>query len=223
MFRNGIPMPWPRFKPPGSQAGDPGLANNLGQTYVALGRYDDAIASFRLGGAHAPDHPRLTKNLIGRHWPDNTMRRSSPPAPGHDGTTNAQRQPEATHRRVRPRRKRVHRWQRAGESIAAQSKFETAPTDIVSVMNDAITATTKVNLDGASPSDSEILTVLDVARFLRVPKSTVYKLARLGQLAGFQNRKALAVSSTRYSRLDAQPDPAELISFRESICGVRKS
>ena len=61
-------------------------------------------------------------------------------------------------------------------------KFETAPTDIVSVMNDAITATTKVTLDGASPSDSEILTVLDVARFLRVPKSTVYKLARLGQL-----------------------------------------
>ncbi|MBK7420405.1 MAG: helix-turn-helix domain-containing protein [Nitrospira sp.] len=49
-------------------------------------------------------------------------------------------------------------------------------------MNDAITATTKVNLDGATSSDSEILTVLDVARFLRVPKSTVYKLARLGQL-----------------------------------------
>ena len=61
-------------------------------------------------------------------------------------------------------------------------KFETAPTDIVSVMNDAITATTNANLDGASPSESEILTVLDVARFLRVPKSTVYKLARLGQL-----------------------------------------
>ena len=61
-------------------------------------------------------------------------------------------------------------------------KFETAPTDIVSVMNDAITATTKVYLDGATSSDSEILTVLDVARILRVPKSTVYKLARLGQL-----------------------------------------
>ncbi len=61
-------------------------------------------------------------------------------------------------------------------------KFGTAPTDIVSIMNDVITTTTNVNLDGASPSDSEILTVLDVARFLRVPKSTVYKLARLGQL-----------------------------------------
>jgi len=30
--------------------------------------------------------------------------------------------------------------------------------------------------------DGEILTVLEVARFLRVPKSTVYKLARLGEL-----------------------------------------
>ena len=49
-------------------------------------------------------------------------------------------------------------------------------------MNDAIAATANANLDGASPSESEILTVLDVARFLRVPKSTVYKLARLGQL-----------------------------------------
>ncbi|MBI3603490.1 MAG: helix-turn-helix domain-containing protein [Nitrospirae bacterium] len=31
-------------------------------------------------------------------------------------------------------------------------------------------------------ADGEILTVQEVARFLRVPKSTVYKLARLGQL-----------------------------------------
>ena len=53
-------------------------------------------------------------------------------------------------------------------------------------MNDAITATTNANLDGASPSESEILTVLDVARFLRVPKSTVYKLARLGQLPAYK-------------------------------------
>ncbi|MCX5724469.1 MAG: helix-turn-helix domain-containing protein [Nitrospirae bacterium] len=30
--------------------------------------------------------------------------------------------------------------------------------------------------------ESEILTVLDVAEFLRVPKSTVYKLARHGEL-----------------------------------------
>ncbi len=62
-----------------------------------------------------------------------------------------------------------------------QLKFETAPTDTLSVMNDAI-ATTTVNVDSALPSESEILTVMEVARFLRVPKSTVYKLARLGQL-----------------------------------------
>ncbi len=49
-------------------------------------------------------------------------------------------------------------------------------------MNDTITTTAKVSLDSVSPSEGEILTVLEVARFLRVPKSTVYKLARLGQL-----------------------------------------
>lgn len=49
-------------------------------------------------------------------------------------------------------------------------------------MNDAFAATTTVNIDGALLSESEILTVMEVARFLRVPKSTVYKLARLGQL-----------------------------------------
>ena len=63
-----------------------------------------------------------------------------------------------------------------------QLKFKTVPTDTLSVMNDALAATTKGTLDGVSPSESEILTVMDVARFLRVPKSTVYKLARLGQL-----------------------------------------
>jgi excisionase family DNA binding protein len=49
-------------------------------------------------------------------------------------------------------------------------------------MNDAMAATTSMNMDRNAQSDSEILTVLEVARFLRVPKSTVYKLARLGQL-----------------------------------------
>ena len=63
-----------------------------------------------------------------------------------------------------------------------QLKFETVPTDTISVMNDVIAATTKVNVDSAPALESEILTVMEVARFLRVPKSTVYKLARLGQL-----------------------------------------
>jgi excisionase family DNA binding protein len=49
-------------------------------------------------------------------------------------------------------------------------------------MNDATAAITNVNVGGNAQSDSEILTVMEVARFLRVPKSTVYKLARLGQL-----------------------------------------
>lgn len=56
------------------------------------------------------------------------------------------------------------------------------PTDTISVMNNAIVPTTNISLDSVSPSEGEILTVSDVARFLRVPKSTVYKLARLGEL-----------------------------------------
>ena len=51
-----------------------------------------------------------------------------------------------------------------------------------SVKNDAMATITGTNMDGNAQSDSEILTVLEVAHFLRVPKSTVYKLARLGQL-----------------------------------------
>ncbi|GMV52023.1 MAG: DNA binding protein, excisionase family [Nitrospira sp. OLB3] len=61
-------------------------------------------------------------------------------------------------------------------------KFETGLTDTASVMNDAIAATTMLNGDRNSSGEGEILTVTEVARFLRVPKSTVYKLARLGQL-----------------------------------------
>ena len=63
-----------------------------------------------------------------------------------------------------------------------QLKFETLLTDTLFVMNNAIGTITTVNVDGAMPSESEIMTVMEVARFLRVPKSTVYKLARLGQL-----------------------------------------
>jgi excisionase family DNA binding protein len=49
-------------------------------------------------------------------------------------------------------------------------------------MNNALSATTMYQPNGATPMDDEILTVMDVARFLRVPKSTVYKLARVGEL-----------------------------------------
>lgn len=61
-------------------------------------------------------------------------------------------------------------------------KFGLPLTDTTSVMNDAMAALTNVNANGNAHSNSEILTVTEVAQFLRVPKSTVYKLARLGQL-----------------------------------------
>ena len=50
------------------------------------------------------------------------------------------------------------------------------------VMNNSGSTATVIQSDGRSSTDSEILTVMDVARFLRVPKSTVYKLARVGEL-----------------------------------------
>jgi excisionase family DNA binding protein len=49
-------------------------------------------------------------------------------------------------------------------------------------MNNALTASTVLHSESVVPTDGEILTVMDVARFLRVPKSTVYKLARVGEL-----------------------------------------
>lgn len=61
-------------------------------------------------------------------------------------------------------------------------KFCSWRTDITSIMNSSMAATTQMIVDGAASTDNEILTVMDVARFLRVPKSTVYKLARLGEL-----------------------------------------
>jgi excisionase family DNA binding protein len=47
-------------------------------------------------------------------------------------------------------------------------------------MNTTVPASTAQQSDAAT--ESAILTVTEVARFLRVPKSTVYKLARLGEL-----------------------------------------
>lgn len=61
-------------------------------------------------------------------------------------------------------------------------KFCSWLTDTTSVMNNTMAVPTQMIVDGAASTDSEILTVMDVAQFLRVPKSTVYKLARLGEL-----------------------------------------
>lgn len=49
-------------------------------------------------------------------------------------------------------------------------------------MNDAASKSTALGPDSAFTGDGEILTIMEVARFLRVPKSTVYKLARVGEL-----------------------------------------
>lgn len=49
-------------------------------------------------------------------------------------------------------------------------------------MSDSLPSITGATPDGRSGLDGEILTVQEVAKFLRVPKSTVYKLARLNQL-----------------------------------------
>ncbi|MGZ8365258.1 MAG: helix-turn-helix domain-containing protein [Nitrospira sp.] len=49
-------------------------------------------------------------------------------------------------------------------------------------MNNEVSTTTASPTEEATARESEILTVMEVARFLRVPKSTVYKLARIGDL-----------------------------------------
>ena len=49
-------------------------------------------------------------------------------------------------------------------------------------MNDESSAATTVQSEDNTARNGEILTVMEVARFLRVPKSTVYKLARVGEL-----------------------------------------
>jgi excisionase family DNA binding protein len=61
-------------------------------------------------------------------------------------------------------------------------KFPNHGTDITSTMNNALSASTTIQPNSGSSTDGEILTVMDVAQFLRVPKSTVYKLARVGEL-----------------------------------------
>jgi len=61
-------------------------------------------------------------------------------------------------------------------------KFSNRHADISVVMNDESSSATTVQSEDVTARDGEILTVMEVARFLRVPKSTVYKLARVGEL-----------------------------------------
>lgn len=49
-------------------------------------------------------------------------------------------------------------------------------------MNGDLSAEAATQSETGVTQNGEILTVMEVARFLRVPKSTVYKLARIGEL-----------------------------------------
>ncbi len=61
-------------------------------------------------------------------------------------------------------------------------KFFIGSADIPFIMNNPVSASMMLQQNGTPSTDGEILTVMDVAKFLRVPKSTVYKLARVGEL-----------------------------------------
>ncbi len=65
--------------------------------------------------------------------------------------------------------------------------------------NEVCSTATNTNPEELVGLDGEILTALEVAAFLRVPKSTVYKLARLGQLPASKVGK-----HWRFLRLDVQ-------------------
>jgi excisionase family DNA binding protein len=54
--------------------------------------------------------------------------------------------------------------------------------DTSGVMDNEVSTATAIQAEEATAREGEILTVMEVARFLRVPKSTVYKLARVGEL-----------------------------------------
>lgn len=64
----------------------------------------------------------------------------------------------------------------------SQLKFPSGYADTSLVMNSDVSAETATQSETDATRDGEILTVMEVARFLRVPKSTVYKLARGGEL-----------------------------------------
>lgn len=61
-------------------------------------------------------------------------------------------------------------------------KFWNRYADTSVGMNNDVSTATAIQADEGSAREGEILTVMEVARFLRVPKSTVYKLARVGEL-----------------------------------------
>ena len=61
-------------------------------------------------------------------------------------------------------------------------KFGNGHADTSVDMNHVAQAATASRVEETAAQERDILTVEEVARFLRVPKSTVYKLARVGEL-----------------------------------------
>ncbi len=51
-------------------------------------------------------------------------------------------------------------------------------------MNHETSTATAIQAEETNAREEDILTVIEVAQFLRVPPSTVYKLARAGELPG---------------------------------------
>lgn len=77
---------------------------------------------------------------------------------------------------------RIERVSNSGIRLQQRLKFSNRSADTSRVMNSNGSLSTVSQVDGTATRDGEILTVMEVARFLRVPKSTVYKLARVGEL-----------------------------------------
>ena len=71
----------------------------------------------------------------------------------------------------------------------SQLKFPSGYADTSLVMNSDVSAETDTQSETDATQDREILTVIKVAQFLRVPKSTVYKLTRDGELPTSKIRK----------------------------------
>lgn len=61
-------------------------------------------------------------------------------------------------------------------------KFRNDHADTSVDMNHGAQSATVSRVEESAAQEGDILTVEEVARFLRVPKSTVYKLARVGEL-----------------------------------------
>lgn len=76
-------------------------------------------------------------------------------------------------------------------------KFSEASADMLGGANEPQHAGTDMTPEQVT--EAEILTVHEVARFLRVPKSTVYKLARVGQIPASKIGK-----HWRFTRSDIQ-------------------